>query len=309
VVARAGSAYLPPPMKPRLPVRLPTARTPARPVAGVALAALALLAGCTDKVDRLAKERIFSPEEPAAELQRAKAPLAVKDAATDPAVFKRLLTMDRLEATRRLGGHRATTTLRLKWTRAGRTVTLAEEDRLQIDAEGRFRATSTNDEDAGLEVVWVDGKAFARSRYGPFRTRRIDRAQQDEWRNQATPGLATTYALFGRRLRLAPLGSGTRGGRPGERFSFVLGEPWGEPDARADVPPVSFGQQRIAGEEGLKAGPDADTARRLDFEQRRVPESVSGELFVDEATGVVLQASARSRRRRMPSPASPPPRT
>lgn len=273
------------------PARVPGARS--RTLALVAL--VAAVAGCADPADRAAKARIFSPEEPAEDLQRAKEPLAVRDAATDPAVFRRLLTMSRLEATRRLGAHRATTTVQFRWTRAGRTVALTEKDELVTDASGQFRAVTTNDQDAGLEVVWVDGRAYAKSRYGPFRARRMDRAQQDAWRDRATPALGTIDGLFQRRLHLSPLGPADKGGRPALKFALLLGEPWGPDGSPRGLPPMSFGHFRVPGEDKARAGPDPDTARRLDFERRRVPEKVSGELLVDEATGVVLAATVKAR--------------
>src|SRR4051794_13007623 len=107
------------------------------------------LAACSDPADRAAKARIFSPEEPAPDVQRAQQKIAVSEASTNAAVWARIWRMDRLEATRRLGGHRATTTSTWKWTRGSRIVTLVEDARFETDATGNFHSTLTNDQDAG----------------------------------------------------------------------------------------------------------------------------------------------------------------
>lgn len=260
-----------------------------------ALFVLALIAvACADEADRAAKARIFSPEDPAPDLQRAAEALDSSGASSDPALWKRLWTMDRLEATRRLGAHKATTKVSLKWTRAGRTVDLVEEYKFETDANGDFRAVIQNDEDAGLEFVWAGGEAFAKSRFGPFRRRRIDRAQQDVWRDQATGALRTAFELGNGRLRATPAGPIDVRGRSGHRFALALGEQWGEAEAASDAPPVLFGQVRDA-KGALVTGPDDDTRRRLDFDRHVKPESVAGHVVFDAKTGVILEGRLQGR--------------
>lgn len=273
-------------------IQFPRVRAPRR-VRTLAAALIAVAGACTDPRDLAAKERIFSPEEPAPEIQRAKESIAVGQASTEAVVWTRIWTMDRAEATRRIGAHRATTTTEWKWTRGQRTVSLVEDARFETDAKGDFHTTLTNNEDAGIEFVWADGRAYARGRYGPFRARRIDRAQQDRWRDEGTGALASLFRLFDRRLRASPLGAGRHGDRNGQRFALMLGDPWGEAPPVRDVPPTVYGLMK-AGDK-LQTGPDEETARRVEFDTRRRPERVTGELLVDEVTGVILKARAKAR--------------
>lgn len=258
----------------------------------VVAVALVLAAGCSNKLDQAAKARIFSPEEPAADIQRAAESIQVPDAASDGALWDRLWRMDRLEVTHRIGAHRAHGTVHFKWSLGDREVALGEEQLFETDAAGDFHATSTNTQDGGLEFIWTDGKAYARNRFGPFHERRTDRAQQDTVREQATSALRTAFELFGRRLHGTAAGTGHSNGHSGTRFTLSLGPAWGPVDDSTAPPPV-YGQTRATPHDPLKPGPDADTAHRLAFDQHEEPVRVSGEILVDES-GVILKASLKS---------------
>jgi hypothetical protein len=259
----------------------------------LAIAALLALAACADPADRAAKTRVFSPEEPDPALLRAKEPIDVTKADTSAAVLSRVLTMDRLEAARRLGAHRALTTIRFNLRRGDRTVSLSEKHELWIDADGQYRAVTTNDQDAGLEVIYAGGQAFVKNRYGPFRLRRMDRAQQDAWRDRATPALATLASFVGDRLRLAA-GPTVEEGRPRHRYTWALGDAAAAPAPSVAVAPA-FGTYRLPGDETVHPGPDPDTARRLDFAARKEIRALTGTLDLDDAAGVAVASQARLR--------------
>lgn len=253
-------------------------------------AALALLAfACTSEADRQAKQRIFSPEDPSPDIVRAAESLDVAGAESTPELWNRLMRMDRLESTRRLGAHEAKTKVTFRWKRAGAVVALTEEAEFATDASGHFKALLTNDEDAGLEFIWTDGRAFAKSRYGPFRERRIDRAQHDVWRNRATGSLQEVFELYDGQLRPRAEGRVAHAGRDARRYSFVLGERFGEAAPERDLPPRVFPKFKNA-EGELVTGPDDDTARRIAFAERRIPRSAKGEVIIDDTTGVILKA-------------------
>ncbi|MGZ3481174.1 MAG: hypothetical protein ACXU81_12535, partial [Myxococcaceae bacterium] len=57
-------------------------------------AGLVLLAACTDPVDRAAKERIFSPEDPPPSVSSAKETLDAQKLASDPKLAHRVVDMD-----------------------------------------------------------------------------------------------------------------------------------------------------------------------------------------------------------------------
>lgn len=254
------------------------------------LAVWALLAsGCTSEADRAAKARIFSPEDPSPDLLKAAERLDVAQAASDPALWTRLLQMDRLESTRRLGAHEAKSRVKFRWTLDKEVVELAEGYTFLTDASGHFTTTITNDQDAGLEFVWTDGRAFARSRYGPFRERRIDRAQHDAWRDRATGSLREVFDLYDGRLKAVSKGKGEHRGRAALRFAFVIEDRSGQGPVVDNAPPRLF--PKVLGASGeLVTGPDDDTARRIAFAQHRVPQAASGHVLIDEQTGVVLDA-------------------
>lgn len=257
------------------------------------LMTLALLSpGCVDPENRRAKERIFSPEEPASEILRAKEALDLARAKEDPALWSRLWTMDRAETAARIGSHRSKAEVSFRWTRGGRVVSLKEEQHLAISREGAFHARIENDQDAGMEFVWTGDAAFARSRYGSFRPRRIDRAQQDAWREEAVSALRTVFELSRGRIVPASDAVASAGGRDVRTFQLRLGEK--KAAAGVKLPAPVFG--KVRGAEGeLVDGPDEDTGRRLEFDERVELEVVGGELQVDERTGVVLSARIDAR--------------
>ncbi len=266
----------------------PFARVRLRVTVLVALVALA----CSNKLDQAAKARIFSPEEPPSDLQRAAETLPIDKLVTDGAVWSRVWQMDRLEVTHRIGPHKAHASVHFRWTRAGRTVELTEDQSFETSADGQFHATLTNDQDSGFEYVWAGGKAYARGRYGSFHMRRTDRAQQDAVREQATGALATVFRLLRRRAHASAAGSHEAAGRPAERFLLSLGAPWG-PEEPHDATRAVYGQSRESGKEGLHPGPDEDTARRLELDALEEPQQLSGEIVVDPS-GVILTCVVRA---------------
>ena len=252
------------------------------------------LAACGETVDKsaaAAKARIFSPEDPPIEAIRAKDKLDLGALGDDPKLVRRILAMERLETVRRLGGHKALTTVKFTWKRDDRKVELVEKYDLTVDAEGRFHATTTNSEDGGLEVLFTDGRAYARGRYGPYRPRRLDRAHEDVWRNRAAPAGPVLLSLLGRQLKLTGGDAVDQDGRAGRRYRLELGK-LPEADAEDDLPPIQFGQFRDAITGQNAPGPDPDTARRLAFEKDRRAESLKGTCVVDKATAVLLALNA-----------------
>ena len=249
---------------------------------------------CTEKVNKAAKQRIFSPEEPAADVQLANEPISVSSAASDPAVWARLWRMDRREVTHRIGAHRASAKVNFKWVRGEHVVALAEEYQFETDTEGQFHAVITNDQDSGLEFVWVGGKAFAKRRYGAYRTHLTDREQQDQWRDEATSALRTAFDLYDRRLRPTAGGAVTNHGRELQHFGLTLGEPWGPAEKTKDQPKPVYGFFRPAGKEGLEPGPDPDTAKRAEMD-KRVPDTATGSIDVDVNAAVVMKGNLKGK--------------
>jgi hypothetical protein len=259
-------------------------------------AMLALAAACARPSDRAAKARVFSPEEPAPEVLRAGEAVAVDKLAVDAAVIHRVMSMERAEATLRLGAHRAVSKVAFHWTMDGKEVALEEQHRLETDAAGRFHAVTKTDAGTGLEVVATGDHVWVRSLYGSFRERRLDHTPVDAWRQRATDVAATLDGLAKGRIAARDNGTARIEGHPAHKFVLSLGPPRPLPQAAGPtLPAAAFGQWKDPADGRLKPGPDPDTARRLAFDEARVPESLAGDLVVDDATGVVLALHAKAR--------------
>jgi hypothetical protein len=245
---------------------------------------VALWAACTDPVDRAAKARIFSAEEPPKVVASASQSLPVSQMAEDGRVAERILKMGAAEATERIGSFRYHATMKFQWS-APSNLGLSEERTLVAGKggiSGDFRASVDNSRDQGFEVQRAQGRIFARSRYGQLRERKRDRGMAERAREEVFAGLRDLTSLFDGRLKLEPRGSTTHEGRSALRFAVSLASASKAPAASsAALPPPAL----------PKAGADETTQRRLFFLQRRSPQSLSGEIWIDEQTSVVLKAS------------------
>jgi hypothetical protein len=248
-------------------------------------AGLALLAACSDPVDRAAKERIFSPEAPPPVVASAKEPLDAQKLASDPRLAHRVLDMGPAEVTERLGPHRFSADVSFEWSSGSQKVKLTETRLLESAAggvAGDFHARLENSREQGLEVVRAKGQVFARSKYGRYRLRQRDRGMAERTRDETAGALRELDALFQGRLELVLGGPTSVEGRPAVRYTVRLAEaPADAKPARGEVPPpVAY----------ARGGLDEDSARRQRFMDQRQPRKLSGEVVVDSASAVVLRA-------------------
>jgi hypothetical protein len=233
-------------------------------------------------VDKAAKERIFSPEDPPKVIAEATQKLPPEHIADDPQIARRVLEMGAAETTERLGPHKYQAQVRFEWSGKHHKLELSETRTLVAGphgVNGDFHATVDNSDDQGLEVLRVAGQVFAREKYGKFRERRRDRGMAERAREDAFGALRELADLFQDRFKLDPQGTTTYEGRTAWRYSLSLGPARPQP-AAAHLPPVIQ----------PKGGRDADTARRLRFFDKRDPKAVSGEIWVDADTSTVLKA-------------------
>ncbi|MBX5482435.1 MAG: hypothetical protein IRZ16_11460 [Myxococcaceae bacterium] len=248
-----------------------------------AITAAAALGACTDPVDRAAKERIFSPEDPPRAVASAAERLPPEDVASDPRVARRVLGMGAAEATERLGPHKYTANVSFEWTAGKRTVKLQETRTLIAGRggfDGDFHAIIENDRNQGLEVIRVGGDVYARHRFQKFRHRKRDRGVAERERDEVYGAIRDFDALFRGRLALKPVGTASVDDRTVWRYTVSLAPDAPRVAAASTLPPPQF----------AKGGPDADTQRRLRFFDHREPLSLSGEVMVDAETSVVLEA-------------------
>ncbi|HET9038270.1 MAG TPA: hypothetical protein VFN45_18795 [Myxococcaceae bacterium] len=250
-------------------------------------AGLALLAACSDPVNRAAKERIFSPEAPPQVVSSAKESLDAQKLASDPKLAHRVVDMGPAEVTERLGPHRFSAEVSFTWTAGKDTVKLTETRLLESAAggvAGDFHARLDNSRDQGLEVVRSRGQVFARSKYGKYRLRLRDRGMAERTRSETAGALRELDALFQGRLELVLEGPTSIEGRPAVRYTVRLADAAAAAavkPSRGETPPsVAY----------ARGGLDEDSARRQRFMDQRQPKKLTGEVVVDAATAVVLRA-------------------
>lgn len=249
--------------------------------ARAAAAALLWLSACPDQVDRTAKQRIFSPEEPPRARLAAREPLPVDQLADDADLTYRVLTMGAAEAFERLGPFRYSASASFEWTYGKDSVSLSEKRTLEQASASEYALHTENSRDGGLDLVRLSDRAFARAKYHKFRERKRDRGQSDLVRDDVFGALHSAEALMGNKLALQRDRTEDLGGRKARRFSFMIAkqalratgpDPW-------KLPPVQY----------PAGGPDQPTKRRADFANLRHPRSVEGEVWVDVETGVPLR--------------------
>jgi hypothetical protein len=249
------------------------------------IAGLLLLAACSNPVDRAAKERIFSPEDPPPVVASAKEALDPQKLGSDPKLAHRVLDMGPAEVTERLGPHRFSAEVSFTWTAAKDSVKLSETRLLESatgGVAGDFHARLDNSRDQGLEVIRARGQVFARSKYGKYRLRLRDRGMAERTRDETAGALQELDGLFQGRVELALEGPTSVEGRPAVRYTVKLGDaPAAAKGTRGETPPA------IAYARG---GLDEDSARRQRFIDHREPRKLSGEVVVDAATAVVVRA-------------------
>lgn len=250
----------------------------------LALALWAAVAGsCADPVDKAAKKRIFSPEDPPKVVARASEKIDASALGEKPELAQRVLRMGAAEATERLGPHRFSASLSLGWTNGGKTEELKEKRTLAEAAgglSGDFHGASENSRDQGLEIIRVHNAVFARSRYGKFRQRLRDRGMAEREREELYGAVRDFETLFKGQLKLASLGSVTVRGRPAVKFAVSLAPQRSASSEEASLPVPAT----------PKGGADEGTARRGAFFEKSKPKSAQGQLSIDAQTAVLLES-------------------
>jgi len=249
-----------------------------------ALIGLVLLAtSCADPVDKAAKKRIFSPEDPPKVIASASESIGAAALAETPQLAQRVLRMGAVEATERLGPHRFSAALSFTWTSAGRAEELKEKRLLEEGPgglSGDFHGSLENSRDQGLEIIRVHNSVFARSRYGKFRQRMRDRGMAEREREELYAAIRDFDSLFHGQLKLASLGPVSIRGRSAIKYAVSLASENRASAEESSLPPLA----------GPKGGIDESTARRVAFFEKGKPKSARGHVAVDAQTAVVLES-------------------
>lgn len=245
--------------------------------------ALFALAACTKPVDKAAKERIFSPEDSPKVIASALEKLPTEHLEDSPKQVRRILEMGAAETTERIGPFQLKSFFKFEWSGNSRSIKLTET-RTMISGpggvNGDFHGTVENSENQGLDVMRIAGSVYARSRYGHYRQRLRDRGIAEREREEIFGALRAFDALLKGRLKLSSPTPVSVHGRPARKYQVGLAaaeerEVESNPLPRLPLP---------------KGGMDASSARRNLFWEKRNPNSVRGEVVIDDQTAVVLQA-------------------
>jgi hypothetical protein len=246
-------------------------------------ACLAFALGCTDKGEKPAKRRIFSPEDPPKVVASALENLEADKLDSNPTSARRVLQMGAAETTERIGPYQFKASTRFHWTAGSKSIQLSENQTLIAGpggVNGDFQGQIENSEDQGLEVVRVGSAVYARNRYGKFRQRQRDRGMAEREREEIFGALRGYDMLFLGRLKLSSGGATKYHGRSAWKYTVGLAPEGNRIEQVGQLPPLPF----------PKGGMDPSTARRSAFWDERQPKSLKGEITVDQKTAVVLQA-------------------
>ena len=244
-----------------------------RSVLAVPLSAVILSAACGGShaaENARAKARIFAP---AADFP-IPAPRAIDVRALErsPVTQDAVLGMSETELRDRVGSFRLRAKLRVSFSGPGRPVAIDEERLVEQSRTGDLHLRILDANGGGMEILFVAGKLYGRSRYGPFvlRDRQSGLAQQ---REEVAGALGTLYALADRGLSFHEVGPG----QGCTRFAVASAPARPEPAA-----PRFVGRL------------DADTLKRFQFDYDRRVTEVGGELGVNPQ-GIVTEARVSMR--------------
>jgi hypothetical protein len=174
----------------------------------------------------------------------------------------------------------------VEWTVAregddARRVHVVEHHRVHQAATGEFEARAELDPGlgagsmSGKEVVWTGGVTYARARFAPWRERPTDRGRDaHRFREESFLSPAAALRLLGPGLEAKPAGELSLLRRGARRFTLALAK------GAAPAPPPARPAQ---------PAPDDDTKRRRAFLDGLRPQSASGELVLDAASGAPLR--------------------
>jgi hypothetical protein len=177
-------------------------------------------------------------------------------------------------------------TAAIEWTvsRDGdeaRRVRVVERHRIRQTATGEFEVSADIDpglgagSETGKELVYAGGVTYARARHAPFRERPTDRGRDARrFRDESFLSTRSIARLLGPALELKPGGDVQVLRRPGRKLVASLAKGVASPTVTASPGDAA----------------DADTRLRRDFLAGLRPQSATGELVLDAASGAPLRA-------------------
>lgn len=232
----------------------------------VAGACLALAAGCGRSGGGRSDDDLGGLVHP---LDQTPAPIEVNKAAHTLGELQRAIDLDHQRVGELIGPHAVTGHSHLAVSENGSEVESLDDDiSIELDDKGGFQASLHNSRSYGRDVVYTGGWLYLRPRYGKYNKRRPERdGEPARMRSQIYGEVAAYFDL------LAPAAALSDGGttRVAGRSARLI---------------------KITTAPGSHKAPDQTLTQRK-WREKAVVEKVSGEVALDEKTGVPLKAEVK----------------
>lgn len=235
-------------------------RTTLLAIASAAALGCAACSGSGESAADQANRRLWGRDSiTAAAEQRAKEAIDPYVLDTDPVLRQRVLSMDFEELVQRLGHLEYKGVARFDLSAGEQKLGVVEDTTIQHGLHGSFRVLQLDgDGQLTRETIYNNGVFYVRNGGGEMRVQGIIKDQHLTIRDEAWQPLRVYTRYFGERLALTKVGSATTDGRNAARYKLGL-------------------------------GPGAELITVPDIEGAKKPLELSGELFLDEATGAPIK--------------------
>ena len=263
-----------------------------RAVLVVAVVATVPLTCCTCQRPEnvAAKERLSAPppKDPTAALAQQKLDaqsLHKSDAARD-----RANNMRAEEIRARIGGYKLDTKANLTFSRG--TWKMAAKEKLHVEQapEGDFSVRVETGAGGLQELVYANDVLFLKNNNGKWRASRDPRGERTEYLNKSVGVWRSFYALLDHAMILEPVGSRQYSGRSAYEYTIRLPDQSAEAKTLGRTDPMpELGMDSDAGPALTTRDVQKRVTERLSgWRKRSKPAGGSGNLVVDNETGVVL---------------------
>lgn len=206
-------------------------------------------------------------------------PIAVESLPSDAAVRQHILYMPFGEAALRLGSLKFAADNRFVFTTDTREYEQSDHSEIAQDTSGNSHLRIKNGS-SQIETYAVDNRAYIRSDVGHLREQSTHSVDIETWQETAFSGLGQMLEIFGRRVMLTPQDSPVIEKRQTQRFRVKLA-PVGEESPGGDSLTPYYSRLPIA--------PVAS------WREQAQPLDLTGAIWVDNETGVVLKAELDGR--------------
>jgi hypothetical protein len=265
------------------------------------LAAIATPSSCTCQREENieAKARLSKPAPPDPHVTAADDKIDAADLG-NPETMKRVMRMEGQEIAARLKSFSMTSNASLSFGRgaaeAAGKVRSSEKTRMvqglpQPDgASGDFAVEVLTGDGSEMRLAYVNDIFFLKNQNGRWRMSRDPQGERNAYRSESLAVWRSFYDLVAHALVVERSGGGTHAGRSVVKYRLALADTSAEARAAgAGLPPPPVGPDGGPPEESNEQRLTRVRERMSAWRERARPAGGRGELWVDEATGVVLQ--------------------